>query len=127
MTTEHGSIARDSLCEHALLLCGIGDKTKFGPALERYMKFGHELRAPTKAYYDYFNTRGHGGYYFFFAHRNALEAADHVDPDLRGKVVAYVRAQVLAAREGDGAFMDASANGRAYGTAQALILLAPRK
>ncbi len=106
---------------------GLGDKSKFDPALARYMEFAHELRLPTKAYYDYFNRRGHGGYYFFFAHRNALAAAEHASPAVRAKVTKYVRGQVLAAREGDGTFMDHSMNGRAYGTAQALILLAPDK
>ena len=37
-----------------------------------------------------------------------------------------VRKAVLAAREGDGTFMDHYMIGRAYATAQALCILAPR-
>jgi len=123
MTTEHGSIARDALCEHALLAAGRGDRQKLENAFERFMKFGHELRVPTKRYYDYFNRRGHGGYYFFFAHRNAYEASAHASEEARRKVRSYIRDQVLKAREGDGTFMDHYMLGRAYATAQALCVL----
>ncbi len=126
MTTEHGSIARDSLCEHALLSTGHGDARKLAAALGRFEKFAAELRPPTKKLYDYFNARGHGGYYFFFAHRNAFDAAGLVDGKTRDRVRAFVRAAVLAAREGDGTFMDHQMIGRAYATAQALAILAPR-
>ena len=56
---------------------------------------------------------------------DALAAAEHVPLGLAKRVHAFVREQVLAAREGDGSFMDHAMNGRAYGMAQALILLAP--
>jgi len=126
MTTEHGAIARDALCEHALLVAGEGaTQAQLDRALARFLKFADELRAPTKHYYDYFNTRGHGGYYFFFAHRNAFEAAALAGDETRARVRAFVRRAVLAAREGDGAFLDHYMNGRAYATAQALAMLAP--
>jgi hypothetical protein len=124
MTTEHGSIARDPLCEHALLANGKGDARKLAAALARFERFAHELRRPTKQLYDYFNARGHGGYYFFFAHRNAFEAAALADGKTRDRVRAFVREAVLAAREGDGTFMDHQMIGRAYATAQALCILA---
>lgn len=128
MTTEHGAIARDALCEHALLVAGEGStRAQLEAALARFLKFAHELRAPTKHYYDYFNTRGHGGYYFFFGHRNAFEAAALAGDATRDKVRAFVREAVLAVREGDGAFMDHYMNGRAYATAQALAILAPTR
>jgi len=126
MTTEWGSIARDSLCEHALLVTGKGDAKKLAAALGRFEKFAPELRLPTKKLYDYFNSRGHGGYYFFFAHRNAFDAAEFADGKTRDRVRAFVRAAVLAAREGDGTFMDHQMIGRAYATAQALAILCPR-
>ncbi|MFI5404008.1 MAG: hypothetical protein ACHQ1G_13800 [Planctomycetota bacterium] len=126
MTTEHGSIARDALCEHALLATGKGDAKKLAAALARFEKFAPELRIPTKQLYDYFNSRGHGGYYFFFAHRNAFEASDLVDKKARDRVRAFIREAVLKAREGDGTFMDHQMIGRAYATAQALCILAPR-
>jgi hypothetical protein len=128
MTTEHGAIARDALCEHALLLAGEGStQAQLEKALARFEKHAHELRAPTKHYFDYFNTRGHGGYYFFFAHRNAFEAAALAGDETRERVRAFVRRAVLAVREGDGAFMDHYMNGRAYATAQALAVLAPEE
>jgi hypothetical protein len=124
MTTEHGSIARDPLCEHALLACGRGSRERLAAALERYARFAHELRAPTKRLYDYFNPRGHGGYYFFFAHRNALEAAGaYAEPELARRVAARARELVSAAMEGDGSFLDKFMLGRAYGTAMALLVL----
>jgi hypothetical protein len=92
----------------------------------RFEKHAPELRVATKKLYDYFNSRGHGGYYFFFAHRNAFEAAALVDAKARDRVRAFVREAVLKAREGDGTFMDHQMIGRAYATAQALCILAPR-
>jgi hypothetical protein len=124
MTTDHGSIARDALCEHALLACGRGSKALLDKALDRFLEHHAELRVPTKRYYDYFNERGHGGYYFFFAHRNAQEAAAAFgSKDARKKVRAAVQDAVLAAQEGDGTWMDKFLLGRAYGTAMALYLL----
>lgn len=124
MTTEHGSIARDALCEHALLACGRGSKANLGKALERFLEHHAELRQPTKRLYDYFDERGHGGYFFFFAHRNALDAARaFASAELARKVEAAVRVAVLACQEGDGTWMDHYLIGRAYGTAMALLLL----
>jgi hypothetical protein len=124
MTTPHGSIARDPLCEQALLALGAGSKKTLAAALGRYLEFHKELRAPTKQLYDYFNMRGHGGYYFYFAHLNAVRAAGLSSAAARRKVHAAARAAVLASREGDGTFMDQAMIGRAYGTAAALVILA---
>jgi hypothetical protein len=124
MTTEHGSIARDPLCEAVLLECGRGSKDALEKALQRFLEFHGELRAPTKRLYDYFDERGHGGYYYFFAYRNALESARQFAPAaLQKKVAAVARESVLAAQEGDGTWMDKFLLGRAYGTAMALQIL----
>ncbi|MCC7010962.1 MAG: tetratricopeptide repeat protein [Planctomycetes bacterium] len=124
MTTEHGSIARDPLCEATLLECGRGSKDKLAQALQRFLEHRRELRAPTKRFYDYFNDRGHGGYYFFFAYRNALEAARAFAPkELQKKIAAATHEEVLAAQEFDGTWMDKFLLGRAYGTAMALLVL----
>jgi hypothetical protein len=124
MTTEWGSIARDPLCEHVLLVCGKSSRENLAGALERYLKFNAELRPPTKRLYDYFDARGHGGYYFFFAHRNALEAARaFAEPELAKRVESAARDAVTSAMEGDGSFMDKFLLGRAYGTAMALLIV----
>lgn len=124
MTTEWGSIARDPLCEHVLLACGSSSRENLASALERYLTFHAELRPPTKRLYDYFDTRGHGGYYFFFAHRNALEAARaFARPELAQRVERAARDAVTSAMEGDGSFMDKFLLGRAYGTAMALLIV----
>ena len=124
MTSEHGSIARDALCEHALLVGGRGSKKTLGAALARYRVFASELRLPTKRLYDYFNGRGHGGYYFFFAHKNATDAARWIKGRERKETLSVAREAVLSAREGDHTFMDKFLLGRAYGTAMALLILA---
>ena len=124
MTTKHGAIGRDPLCEFALATAGHGKRKTLENSLERFLEHHEELRLPTKKLYDYFNSRGHGGYFFFFAHRNALEAARHARAGLRRKVAEESRKAVLAAREGDGTFMDHYMNGRAYATAMALWILA---
>ena len=128
MTTPHGSIARDPLCEHALLLAGKGSAQRLREALRRFSKFKKDLRVPTKHYSSDFNPRGHGAYFFFFAQRNAFEAATSLTADdgLRASVIAGVRSEVLAARDADGSFTDHSLYGRGYGTAMALFVLAPR-
>ncbi len=96
MTTPHGSIGRDPLCEHALLQAGEGSEERLHDALERYMRAGEELRLPTKRLYDYFNARGHGGYFFFFAHHRALAAANEfASPATRKRVAAFVTKEVL--------------------------------
>jgi hypothetical protein len=124
MTTEWGSIARDPLCEHVLLACGSSSRENLDHALERYLTFQSELRPPTKRLYDYFDARGHGGYYFFFAHRNALEAARaFATPELAKRVEQAARDAVTSAMEGDGSFMDKFLLGRAYGTAMALLIV----
>ncbi len=124
MTNDHGAIGRDSLCEDALFAAGKGDKKSLEAALRRFIEHHRELRMPTKKLYDYFNTRGHGGYFFFYSHRNALEASRHASPKTRRELVAAVQKSVLAAREGDGTFMDHYLIGRAYATAMALYILA---
>ncbi len=124
MTTDHASIARDPLCEDVLLQAGKGSKESLAGALERYRRHGRELRLPTKRLYDYFNSRGHGGYYFFFAHRNAVEAAQRfAGPRDAKATLELAREAVLSAREGDGTFVDSFSLGRAYGTAMALLIL----
>ncbi len=128
LTTEFGSIARDPLCEHALLRAGKGDALKLAGALRRFLRFHHELRAPTKHYSGDFNSRFHGSYFFFFSLHSAIEAAAHVkDADLRARVVAGVQAAMLEAAEKDSSAIDHMMYGRAYGTAMALLILAPRK
>jgi hypothetical protein len=123
MTTPHGSIARDPLCELVLLEGGRGSRPALEAALERYWKYAHELRAPTKRLYDYFNARGHGGYYFFFAHKNALDASAAAGRRMRQRTLATARGAVREACEGDGTWMDQFLLGRAYGTAMALLVL----
>jgi len=124
MTTMHGSIGRDCLCEVALLRAGKKELPEIGHALDRFVQFHHELREPTKRLYDYFNSRGHGGYFFFFAHWHALEAARELPAPRRNKYVNAIRQEVLACRELDSTWLDHAMSGRAYGTAQALKILA---
>jgi hypothetical protein len=124
MTTPWGSIARDTLCEHALYLAGKPRKMAIEAALDRFLEYHHELRAPTTKLYDYFNSRGHGGYYYFFAEKNAKDAAALLAPAKRDEIIAEIRREVLAARELDGSWMDHAMIGRAYGTAMALLILA---
>lgn len=127
MTTEHGSIARDALCESALALAGRDTTKHVRSALDRFVDHCEELRAPTKKYYDWFNSRGHGGYYFFFAYRNALEASEPLPPAKRKRLLATIEGDVLRVRELDGTWMDHALLGRAYATAMALCILAPEK
>ena len=123
MTTDHGSIARDPLCEWVLLELGQGSVDTLVPALARYREHAHELRVPTKRLYDYFNRRGHGGYFFFFAHYNAVHAATWADRKSQRLTLDVARDAVLSAREADGTFVDKFLLGRAYGTAMALLIL----
>ena len=128
MTTEFGSIARDPLCEHALLSADQGDANKLDEALKRFLMFQQELRAPTKHYSGDFNGRGHGSYFLFYGLHNAIEAAAHVkDADLRAKIIAGVQGAMLEVAEKDSSAIDHSMYGRAYGTAMALLIMAPRK
>jgi hypothetical protein len=124
MTTPHGSIARDCLCEVALLRAGRKELPKIAAALDRFVEHAHELREPTKRLYDYFDSRGHGGYFFFFAHWHALDAARELPAVRRKKAVDAIRKEILACREIDGTWVDHAMLGRAYGTAQALKILA---
>jgi len=124
MTTAYGSIARDALCEQALLVAGKKTQPAIHAALGRFVTYADELRAPTKRLYDYFNSRGHGGYYYFFAYDNATRAAEFASSARRKKLLAIAQADVLACREFDGTWMDHAMLGRAYATAMALRILA---
>lgn len=125
MTTEFGSIARDPLCEHALLSANKGDAKKLAEALRRFLQFQEQLREPTKHYSGDFNIRGHGSYFLCFGLHNAIEAAAHVkDADLRAKIIAGVQGTMLEAAEKDSSAVDHSMYGRAYGTAMALLIFA---
>jgi len=124
MTTKHGSIARDCLCGVALLRAGRKELPKLGPALDRFLEHHRELRVPTKRLYDYFNGRGHGGYFYFFAHWHAAEAACELPAARRRKALDAIRKEILSCRELDGTWVDHAMLGRAYGTAQALRILA---
>lgn len=124
MTTAHGSIARDSLCERALLEGGRGSVEALESALARYWRHAHNLREPTKRDH-YHDANGYGSHYFFFAHRNAIDAARaYAGEEATNRTLHLARELVLAAQEGDGTFMDAFLLGRAYGTAQALLVFA---
>lgn len=124
MTTDHGAIARNPLCESALIVNGRDSRQQLTVAFGHILAHHAELRRPSKMFYDYFNRRGHGGYYFYFAHRNAWEAAAHVPAPLRKKVRAAVRQALLSSMELDGTFVDSVSIGRAYGTGIALTVLA---
>lgn len=127
MTTAWGAIGRDPLCEHALLLGGQGDPQRLIAALARFATHHAELRHPSKKLYDGFNTRAHGGYFFLFCHRSALDAAAHADDATKVRIRQLVHDAVLRTREGDDTFMDHVMLNRAYGTAMALCILAPAR
>ena len=125
MTTAHGSIARDPLCERALLEGGRGSVDALESALARYWRHAHKLREPTKRHDGLHDANEYGGYFFFFAHRNAVDAARVLaGEEVAARTLLLAREQVLAAQEGDGTFLDAYLLGRAYGTAQALLVFA---
>lgn len=127
MTTEFGSIARDPLCEHALLSANKGDIQKLHSALTRFLQFQKQLREPTKHYSSDFNRRGHGSYFLLFALHNAIEAAAHVtDAKLRARCISEIRSAMVLAAEKDSSAIDHAMYGRAYGTAMAMLILAPR-
>jgi hypothetical protein len=121
MTTEHGSIARDPLCE--LALSAAGREHRAASALERFGRWHEELRVPVKRYHGDFDRRGHGSYFFYFAYRHAAEAAGILPEPERRRVRDLIREALLASREIDGTFLDHYGYGRAYGTAQALVAL----
>lgn len=126
MTTPHGAIARDPLCESTLLAAGRGSKRLVREALERFEDHCGELREPTKKLYDYFNARGHGGYYQLFAWRNAVDASGALTDRQRARFLRLAATHLAMAREFDGTWIDQAMLGRAYGTAMALYVLGAR-
>lgn len=124
MTTAHGSIARDPLCELALLRGGRGSFEKLERALSRFCKHAPELAAPTKRLDDAYDERGHGSYHFFYGHANAVEASWFAGEDTRKRVARVAHEEIGAQREADGTFLDHWMLGRAYATAMALRVAA---
>ncbi len=124
MTTAHGAIARDSLCELALLRGGRGSFEALDSALKRYRGYAHELAGPTKRLDEAYDERGHGSYHFFYAHAAAVEAAWFAPQPLRRSIEELALVEVKALREADGTFLDHWMLGRAYGTAMALRIAA---
>lgn len=123
MTTAVGGVAREALCEHALRLHGRNTEQQLAGALDSFVEHHAALRGPTKHYSSDFDESGHGAYFFYYAHRNAVDAAGLADAERRARVHAAVRGAVLSSREADGSFVDHALYGRVYGTAMALSIL----
>jgi len=126
MTTEHGSVARDPLCSMALLNSGKeSGQEELKAALERFMLHARELQVPRKKRFGDFNKRGHGSYFFFYAHYHALRAANLLkDQPLKQQARKFIRKEVLNTQEFDGSFLDHYLYGPCYGTGKALSILA---
>lgn len=120
LATPHGAIARDPLCELALLRGGRSTTARLEAALERYLAHVHELEPATRRLDVDCDERGHASYHFFYAHAGAVEAALHVDPALAMRVRSRALAEISAVQEVDGTYLDHWRLGRAYGTAMAL-------
>lgn len=118
-----GSIARNPICEYALIVAGVGSKPNHEKALNDFLEYERQLRTPTKMYSSYFNKNSHGSYFFFYGHHNAFQSAKGAAPELQKKVFDAVKRSILFAREKDGSAMDHFMYGRAYGTAFTLVIL----
>ncbi|MCB9915994.1 MAG: hypothetical protein H6828_12765 [Planctomycetes bacterium] len=125
-TPVGGSIARDPLCELALLRGGRGSFAALDDALRDYLRHAHELAGPLRRLDAEFDVRGHASYHFFYGHDGAVAAARFADEALRARVVETALREVAASGQGDGTFLDHWRLGRAYATAMALRLAAAR-
>lgn len=120
LTAQHSAIARDALCELALKAVEPNDAKSLMQAVNRFDRYREQLDRPRKLFASSFNAAGHGAYFYAFGYFYASRALEHL-PDARAQEVAsHILADLLAAAESDGTWIDFHAQGKPYATAMVL-------
>jgi hypothetical protein len=123
MTRQRAAVARDSICELGLLAAGIGDPGRVAEAVQRFHVHRRDLEIPRKLYASYFNSHGHGAYFYAFGYYYAAKALRHVPPPLRRQYALEFQQDLLAIVELDGTWIDSHASGKSYATGMTLRAL----
>jgi tetratricopeptide (TPR) repeat protein len=121
--TPDSSAARGAICEHALALLGAVPDRDIDAAVDRFLKYRDDLRAPVKVWGPtWLPPHAYTSYFYFFAYDHAARAIAH-----RGERAAErlgrLRDDILRVVEADGTWLDFEPIGKPYGTAMALHVL----
>jgi hypothetical protein len=116
-----GAVGRSPVCELALLRAGASDSERVERALEQFLAHADTLAAQQGKGIMHAGAAAQGCHYILFDYGWAAEAWREVAGDARTRV--RLLELLLDCRQADGSFLDTPINGRAYGTAQALLAL----
>jgi hypothetical protein len=92
-------------------------------AVQRFHVHRRDLEIPRKLYASYFNSHGHGAYFYAFGYYYAAKALRHVPPPLRRQYALEFQQDLLAIVELDGTWIDSHASGKSYATGMTLRAL----
>lgn len=115
---------RSPLCALALLRGGRGKPSDLVAALDRYLEGRLDVRKERGKALCHTGPDGTAAYYLLFGYAFAAESLGRVAGERRAAYRSALLEDVLAARRGDGSFLDFPAVGRHYGTGMALTALA---
>lgn len=118
---EPGAAGRAPACELALLGAGASDAARVQAALEQFLRFGPTLAAEQGKVLMHAGAAAQGCHYVLFDYAWAAAAWRAIEGDAKTRV--RLLELLLACRQADGSFLDTPINGRAYGTAMALLAL----
>jgi hypothetical protein len=121
-----GSASRSLACESTLLLLGGGSTTAVQFALDNFYKYWNALeKRRKKEGYD-----GHQGpymiapYYFYYGHRYAAQAIQHLPEKNRARERTRLLEKILQTRDADGTWNDVLfSRARSYGTSMVVLAL----
>lgn len=124
-----GSVARSAICETTLHLLGGSSPERIQAALDAFHAHWGELEKRRK------KTGTHEGpyqiapYYFYYAHRYAAQAIEHLPEKDRARERDKLRAVIMKTRDEDGTWNDrVFERSKAYGTAFVVLgLLGPKQ
>jgi len=118
---EPGAAGRAPVCELALLRAGASDAARVRRALEQFLRHALALDAERGKVLMHAGPAAQGCHYVLFDHAWAAAAWRAIDGDEKTRL--RLAELLLACRQSDGSFLDTPINGRACGTALALLAL----
>lgn len=120
-SSERNSLGRTASSELALFECGRGSVSDVSAGVDVYWKHVTLLEAVRTC--DNHADQELAGFFYFNSVFHTLEAARTLPEPFRDAHLAKFRAQILAAPEWDGSFIDSHELGKSYGSAMALLIL----
>jgi hypothetical protein len=117
------SVGRASACEHALVSLGAAEPADLRKAIDAFLAGRVDLRKVTKVGHGWTPPRAVSSYFFFYAYHHAAGAIATLPTEEARPLLQHLRDDLLGCVEVDATWIDWEEMGKAYGTAQALLVL----